>query len=206
MGHPIMTNKKQNARRAPQRALVRARRSALLRPSLAHDADGLRAGGVEGPPGHRDPQHLVGRAALPHAFQVARRRRQARRPDGRRLSDGIAGAVAVGIAAEADHDALPQHAGDGRRGAAARPSGRRRGADGRLRQDHAGAAAGRHQHEPARRSICRPARCCAATGRARRWARARTPGNTGTSGAPARSPTRTGSMSRPASRAATAPA
>ena len=32
----------------------------------------------------------------------------------------------------------------------ARPSRRRRGADGRLRQDHAGAAAGRHQHGPAR--------------------------------------------------------
>lgn len=29
--------------------------------------------------------------------------------------DGIAGAVAVGIALEADHHALPQHAGDGRR-------------------------------------------------------------------------------------------
>ena len=32
----------------------------------------------------------------------------------------------------------------------ARPSRRWRGADGRLRQDHAGAAAGRHQHGPAR--------------------------------------------------------
>ena len=102
---------------------------------------------MEGPPGHRDPQHLVGRAALPHAFQDPRRRRQARHPDGGRLSDGAAGAVAVGIAAEADHHALSQHAGDGRRGIAARPSRRRRGADGRLRQDHAGAAARRHQHE-----------------------------------------------------------
>ncbi len=42
---------------------------------------------------------------------------------------------------EADHDALSQSAGDGRRGAVAQPSRRRRGADGRLRQDHAGAAA-----------------------------------------------------------------
>jgi len=57
-----------------------------------------------------------------------------------------------------------------------------------------------------RRSICPPGRCCAATGRARRWARAPTPGNTGTSAVPEKSPTRTGSMSRPASRAATAPA
>ena len=144
-----MTNRSKNPDRAPQRALVRARRSARLRPSLARDADGLRAGGVEGPAGHRDPQHLVGRAALPHAFQEPRRRRQARHPDGRRLPDGAAGAVAVGIVPEADHDALPQHAGDGRRGTAARPSRRRRRADGRLRQDHARPAAGRHQHEPA---------------------------------------------------------
>ena len=71
MGHPIMTKQEENARPAPQRALVRARRSPRLRPSLARDADGLRAGGVEGPAGDRDPQHLVGRAALPHAFQVA---------------------------------------------------------------------------------------------------------------------------------------
>src|SRR4051812_4560377 len=47
---------------------------------------------------------------------------------------------------------------------------------------------------------------CAATGRARRSARDPTPGNTGTSGARGKSPTRTGSTSRPASRAATAPA
>ncbi len=62
----------ENAGNAAQRALVRARRSARLRPPLARDADGLCAGGVEGPPGHRDPQHLVGRAALPHAFQEPR--------------------------------------------------------------------------------------------------------------------------------------
>jgi dihydroxyacid dehydratase/phosphogluconate dehydratase len=61
-------------------------------------------------------------------------------------------------------------------------------------------------HRACRRSICRQARCCAATGRARRWARGRMPGNSGTSAAPERSPTRTGSMSRPASPAATAPA
>ena len=135
---------------AAQRALVRARRSPRLRPSLARHADGLCAGGVERPPGDRDPQYLVGRAALPHAFQEPRRRRQARHPDGRRLPDGAAGAVAVGILPEADHHALPQSPGDGRRGTAARPPRRRRGADGRLRQDHAGAAARRHQHEFAR--------------------------------------------------------
>ena len=40
---------------------------------------------------------------------------------------------------EADDDALPQPPGDGGRGADPRASGGRRGADGRLRQDHAGA-------------------------------------------------------------------
>ena len=44
---------------------------------------------------------------------------------------------------QADDHALPQHAGDGDRGAAALPPGRRRGADGRLRQDHAGPGDGR---------------------------------------------------------------
>ena len=51
------------------------------------------------------------------------------------------------VVPEADHHALSQFAGDGCRGIAARPPGRRRGADGRLRQDHAGAVARRHQHE-----------------------------------------------------------
>ena len=45
---------------------------------------------------------------------------------------------AVRAVRQADHHALPQLAGDGDRGAAAQPPGRRRGADGRLRQDHAG--------------------------------------------------------------------
>ena len=82
----------------------------------------------------------------------------------------------------------------------------RRGADGRLRQDHAGSCCWARSAPACRRSTCRLGRCCAATGRARSWARAPTPGNTGTSAAPARSPTTTGSMSRRALRAATAPA
>ena len=65
------------------------------------------------------------------------------------------------------------------------PSARRRGADGRLRQDHAGPADGRDQRRLCPASTCRPGRCCAATGRARCSARARTPGSTGTSAAPA---------------------
>ena len=44
------------------------------------------------------------------------------------------------------HHALSQLAGDGDRGAAAQPSDRRRGADGRLRQDHARPDHGRDQH------------------------------------------------------------
>ena len=74
---------------------------------------------------------------------------------------------------QADDHALPQLAGDGGRGAAALAPGRRRGADGRLRQDHARPADGRDQRRPARASTCRPGRCCAATGRARCSARAR---------------------------------
>ncbi len=131
---------------------------------------------------------------------------QARHPDGRRLSARASGAVAVGILPQADHDALPQHACDGRGGAAAWSPCRRRRADGRLRQDHAGSAARRNERRPADDLPARRARCCAATGRARCSARARTPGNTGTSVAPARYPTRNGSTSRPASRAAMAPA
>ena len=107
---------------------------------------------------------------------------------------------------QADHHDVPQHAGDGDGGAAALPSGRRRGADGRLRQDHAGPAAGRHQHEhPGDLHAGRPD---AARQLARQGAglAAPTAGNTGTSCAPARSPSRTGSASRAASPAPTAPA
>ncbi len=56
---------------------------------------------------------------------------------GRRLPDRTAGDVALRAVREADHHALSQFPGDGDRGAAAQPSDRRRGADGRLRQDHA---------------------------------------------------------------------
>ena len=65
---------------------------------------------------------------------------------------------------------------------------------------------GRDQRWTCRRSSCPPGRCCAATGAARRWARARTAGSTGTSAAPARSAKRNGRGSRAASRAATASA
>ena len=89
---------------------------------------------------------------------------------------------------EADDDDVPQLPGDGDRGAAALLPGRRRGADGRLRQDHAGAARWARSAWTCRRSSCRPGRCCAATGAARRSAPAPTPGSTGRSCAPATSP------------------
>ena len=116
---------------------------------------------------------------MPHAFQAARGGRQARGVVGGRIPAGAAGDVAVGAVPEADDDALPQPAGDGDRGAAALLPDRRRRADGRLRQDHAGAADGRVVDGPARRCSCRPGRCCAGTGAARRWGRGPTPGSTG---------------------------
>ena len=90
---------------------------------------------------------------------------------------------------QADHDDVPQHAGDGDGGTVALPSRRWRGADGRLRQDHAGLAARRHQHEHPGDLLAGRARCCAAISRASSSAPAPTAGNTGTSCAPARSPT-----------------
>ena len=76
----------------------------------------------------------------------ARRERQTRRAAGRRFPDRAAGDLAVGDLRQAvDHD-VPQLPRDGDRGAAAQPSARRRGADGRLRQDHAGPRHGRGQH------------------------------------------------------------
>ena len=88
---------------------------------------------------------------------------------------------------QADDDALPQPAGDGDRGADPRASGRRRGADGRLRQDHARPAHGRAL-APACPAIYLPAGpMLRGNWPARRSARARTPGSTGTSAAPATS-------------------
>ena len=86
---------------------------------------------------------------------------------------------------EADHDALPQPPRDGDRGAAALPPGRRRGADGRLRQDHARARHGRDQHEPAGDLPAGRADAARQLARAARSAAAATPGSTGRSCAPA---------------------
>ena len=87
--------------------------------------------------GHRHPQHLERRQPLPHPLPPPRRGSQARRLAGRRVPDGDPGADARRDVHEAEHDALPQPAGDGGGGSAALVSGRRRRPARRLRQDGA---------------------------------------------------------------------
>ena len=93
---------------------------------------------------------------MPRPSARARRGRETRHLAGRRLSDGAAGDVACRAVREAFDHALSQPAGDGMRGAAAQPSDRRRGADGRLRQDHARPDHGRDLDGPAGDLSCRP--------------------------------------------------
>ena len=111
------------------------------------------------------------------------------------------------IIRQADHHALSQLPGHGGRGVDPLASGRWRRADGRLRQDHPGAAARRHQRRLSRDLHARRARCCAATGAARCWAPARIRIKYW-DGAPGRDDHRRGlgRASNAASRAATAPA
>ena len=84
---------------------------------------------------------------MPYAFQAACRRSEAGRVGSRRLSRGAACNDVVRAVPEADHDALPEFSGDGNRGVPAFLSRGWFGADGRLRQDHAGAHHGRDVHE-----------------------------------------------------------
>ena len=168
---------------------------------IGYDADDW-----TGQAGDRHHQHLERDQSVPRASALARRQRQARRVAGRRLPDRTSGDLAVGDLREAVHHAVSQFAGDGDRGAAAQPSARRRGADGRLRQDHAGPGHGRDQHghsgdlhsgrPDAARQLERPISS----------ARAPTSGNTGPRSAPATSPTTNGTRSRAASPARSAPA
>ncbi len=139
----------QETRRAAQPPLVRRERHALVRPPLAHRADGLSPLGLRRQARHRDHQYLERDQFLPQPLPPARRGSQARHLAGGRLSDRDAGAVARGTVPEADDDALSEPAGDGDRGAVALVSGRRLRADGRLRQDHAGPDPGRAVDEPA---------------------------------------------------------
>ena len=154
----------------------------------------------------RDRQHLVGPAALPCATSSTRVEDVKR---GVLMAGGFPVELPALSVSESfvkpTSDDVPQHAGDGDGGAAALPPDRRRGADGRV--------------ATRRRPGCcwaPPAWTCPVDlpagradaagqlGRARRWARAATAGNTGTSCGRARSPTRTGWAWRAASPAAMA--
>ncbi|MOA00094.1 hypothetical protein D3C78_1194410 [compost metagenome] len=132
-------------RKSAQRRLDGQGRPAFVRPSVPHDANGLCPGRLGWPPHHRHHQHLVRPEPLSQPLQAARGRREARRVPGGRVSGGASGDFGVGIVRETHHHALSQLPGHGNRRAAAQPSGGWRGADGRLRQDHAGPAHGRHQ-------------------------------------------------------------
>ena len=81
---------------------------------------------------------------MSRASALARGGCEARRLGSWRLSGRVAGDVAVGAIHQAEHHAVSQFPGDGDGGIAAQPSDRRRSADGRLRQDHAGADHGRN--------------------------------------------------------------
>ena len=141
---------RESPRGAALRPLVRAGRPA----GASATARGccrwaMRAADYHGPADHRHPQHLVRPQPLPRPFQEPGRGREARGAAGRGVSGRDAGDDAVRDLHEADDDALPQPAGDGGRGADPRASGGRRGADGRLRQDHAGADHGGALGRPA---------------------------------------------------------
>lgn len=123
--------------------MVRDGRAALLQPSGPHPAARLPPRGTPGQARHRDPQHLVRHQPLPRPPPRPCAGGQAGRLAGGRLPARIPGLHAVGDVPEAHPDALPQHAGDGDGGAAALLPGRRRRADGRLRQVDARAADGR---------------------------------------------------------------
>ena len=140
------SNDPQEARRSPQPPLARRCRHALVRPSLAAAPDRLRRRRLAGQAGDRHHQHLERDQSVPRASAFARRQRQTRRAAGRRLPDRIAGDLAVGNFRQAVDDDVPQLPRHGDGGVAAQPSARRRGADGRLRQDHARPRHGRDQH------------------------------------------------------------
>ena len=98
-------------------------------------------------------------------------------------------AISLSRAVRQAHDhALPQLPGHGDRGAAALAPGRRGGADGRLRQDHARPDHGRDLDEPAGDLRAGGRHAARQLARRRCWARARTAGSTGPSCRPARSP------------------
>ena len=96
--------------------------------------------------GDRDHQHVERSQSVPRALQAARRGSEARRVAGGRFPVELPAHSVSETVREAELDDVPQLPRDGGRGVAALASGGRRGADGRLRQDHAGLAHGRDQH------------------------------------------------------------
>ena len=94
-----------------------------------------------------------------------RRVGEARRPPGRRLPARVPRHLARGVVDEADHDAVPEPDGDGRRGIDPRLSAGRRRPPDRLRQDQPGVGHGhgergrarhrRHRRPHAERQVAR---------------------------------------------------
>src|SRR5690242_4684639 len=83
---------------------------------------------------------------MPLPFARACRSDKTGRMAGRRISDRSARVFDYGNIYEAEPDAVPEPAGHGDRRNAAQFAGRRRGTDGRMRQDDAGITDGRNQH------------------------------------------------------------
>ena len=106
---------------------------------------------------------------LPPPLPRAARRREARRGGGRRAGAGVPDHLAAQVHAGAQLHEVPQPHGHGHRGDDPRPAHGLRRADGRLRQDRAGAADGRGQRRQARDPADRrPADGLALQGRPRR--------------------------------------
>ena len=154
----------EDLRAAALRPVVDAGRPALLRPPLARHADGLRPGGLQGKPIIGILNTWSDAQPVPRALQGARRGREARRAAGRRLRRRAAGAVAVDESFTKPTSMLYRNMLAMETEEMIRsPPGRRRGADGRLRQDHARPRHGRDLRRASRSSTCPPGRCCAAT-------------------------------------------
>ena len=115
--------------------MVRPSGPGRVPPSLVAEVDRRHRRDLPGPSGHRDLQQLERARELQRAPAGAGRVRQARSPAGRRLSARVPGDVSRRVADEADHDAVPEPDGDGRRGIDPLVSPRRRRSPHGLRQD-----------------------------------------------------------------------
>ena len=137
-------------------ARLSARAADLWRSRLLHlhaarvcQVDGLLGRRAEAP-GGRHRLHALQVQSLPSPLPRAARRGQARRGGGRRAGARVSHHLAARVDAGAQLHEIPQPDGDGHRGDDPRPADGCGGADGRLRQDRAGAADGRGQRRQAR--------------------------------------------------------